>query len=113
MAKALNTTFACTALLACLALSACTKPPVEAELKAAVERKMTSDREALERKIGPQAMPPAKPVLRNLRKLGCKEDAEKAYRCEGELEVSHGDAGATGTASMRFVRTNNGWVASN
>ncbi len=113
MANILNTTFACAALLASLALTACSKPPVEAELKAAVERKMTSDREALERRIGPQAMPPVKPVLRNLRQLGCKEDAEKTYRCEVELEVSHGDAVATGTASMRFQKVGDEWVAVN
>lgn len=46
------------------------------------------------------------------RKLGCKEDGEKAYRCDVEIEVKQG--GKTIKApptSLRMVKGSAGWSA--
>lgn len=112
MSGIVNKTFISAGVVLCLALSACSSSPTEGELKSAVERKMLADSQALERSVGKQAMPP-KPVLQAVRKIACKEDGEKAYRCDVELEVKHGGTLAKGAASMRFLKAGDGWVASN
>ena len=112
MIKLRNITFVGTALAISLALGACSGPPNESELKAAVEGKMKADSEALERSIGKQGMP-TKPELKTVRKVGCKSDGDKAYRCEVELEVNHDGTLAKGTASMRFVKNGESWIAGN
>ncbi len=96
----------------CLGLAACSNSPSDSELRAAIEGKMKADSEALELRVGKQAMP-AKPELKNVRKIACKADGDKAYRCEVELEVNHAGTIAKGTASMRFLKASNGWLASN
>ncbi len=111
MTQLRNITFIGATLAISLALGACSSSPNEGELKAAVEAKMKADSEALERSIGKQGMP-TKPELKTVRKVGCKSDGDKAYRCEVELEVNHGGTLAKGTASMRFVKNGESWVAS-
>ncbi len=110
MIKLRNITLVGTSLAISLALGACNSAPSEGELKGAVEAKMKADSETLERSIGKQAMP-TKPELKNVRKIDCKSDSEKAYRCEVELEVNQGGTLAKGTASMRFVKSGENWVA--
>ena len=112
MSSLSNSTFAIASLAICLALSACSNSPSESELKTAVEHKMKADSEAMERRVGKQAMPP-KPELKSVRKVACKADGDKAYRCDVELEVNHGGTIAKGTAPMRFVKNGEEWVASN
>jgi len=111
MTQLLNITFTAATVAICLTLSACSGSPTEGDLKAAVEAKIKSDSEAMERNIGKQAMPP-KPELKTVRKIDCKSEGDKAYRCEVELEVNHGGTLAKGTASMRFVKSGENWVAS-
>ena len=112
MSSLFSTTFKIAALAACVALTACSNSPSEGELKTAVEHKMKADSDAMERSVGKQAMPP-KPELKSVRKVACKADGEKAYRCDVELEVNHGGTIAKGTAPMRFVKNGEEWVASN
>ena len=112
MSSLSNSTFTIASLAVCLALSACSNSPSESELKTAVEHKMRTDFEAMERRVGNQAMPP-KPELKSVRKIACTADGDKAFRCNVELEVNHGGTIAKGTASMRFVRNGEEWVASN
>lgn len=46
------------------------------------------------------------------RKVGCKEDGEKAYRCDVELETKRGETiTKSPPASLRFVKGSEGWVA--
>ncbi len=112
MSNLFSSTFTVASLSTCLALSACSSSPSEGELKAAVEGKMRADSEAMERSVGKQAMP-AKPELKSVRKIACKSDGDKAYRCDVELEVNHGGTIAKGTASMRFAKAGEAWVAGN
>ena len=112
MANRFNVTLILIPVAIGLTLSACSSSPTEGELKAAIETKMKADSAAMELRIGKQGMPP-KPELKNVRKIACKADGDKAYRCEVELEVNHDGTLAKGTASIRFLRNNEGWIAGN
>ena len=112
MANRSNTPLLLAPVAMSLALSACSGSPTEGELRAAVESKMKADSAAMELRIGKQGMPP-KPELRSVRKIGCKADGDNAYRCEVELELNQGGTLAKWSASMRFLKNDNGWVSGN
>lgn len=96
----------------CFALTACSNGPAESDLKSAIRNKMKTDFEAMVRSSAAQAMP-VRPEIKNVRKLGCKEDGANTYRCEVELDVLHNGVAAKGSASMLFSKGDAGWVASN
>ncbi len=112
MTNRFNITFILAPVAMALTLSACSSSPSEGELRAAIESKMKADSAAMELRIGTQGMPP-KPELRSVRKIACKADGDNAYRCDVELELNQGGILAKGTASMRFLKNNNGWVSGN
>ena len=52
------------------------------------------------------------PKISGLKKIGCKEDGEKAYRCDVEMEVSQDGQVNKGPANLRFVKGSDGWMVS-
>lgn len=110
MSSIMNRTSWTIPVTVCLALTACSASPSDGELKLAIERKMKVDSEALERVVGKPGMPNT-PEIKRVHKLGCKEDGDKAYKCDVELEVLQNGTFAKGTASMRFIKDNAGWLA--
>lgn len=110
MSSIMNKTFWSIPTTVCLALTACSGAPSEGELKQAIERKMKADSEALQRVVGKQGMPTA-PEIKRVEKVGCKEDRDKAYKCDVELELLQNGASSKGAASMRFIKDNEGWLA--
>ena len=104
------------ALGACLALSACGGAPSEADMRAAVDSQVKAQTTAMEGFVGKKAMEASKgmtPEIKSFRKIGCKEDGEKAYRCDVEVEVSQLGSTAKSAKSMRFVKGSDGWAVSN
>lgn len=99
----------------CVLLSACGGSPSEADLKSAVDRQVKAEAEAMERVVGKQGMAMARSMtveIKALHKIGCKEDGEKAYRCDVELEVMREGTASKAPTSMRFVKGSDGWLVS-
>ena len=48
------------------------------------------------------------PETTDLKKIGCKEDGEKAYRCDVEVTVKAGQKTKLSLTSVRVVKTSNG-----
>ena len=52
------------------------------------------------------------PVVTGIKKIGCKEDGEKAYRCDVEVEALQGSKSGKGAAVFRLVKLSDGWSIS-
>ncbi|MDY0747932.1 hypothetical protein SNE35_25750 [Paucibacter sp. R3-3] len=114
-----------TALAALLpiALAACSGALSEGQIKEALQADQKRAQERAEetaRAVGGgmagdmvrQASAQSQVEIVSVHKVGCKEDGEKAYRCDVEIEASRG--GKTAKAppmSIRFVKGSDGWVA--
>lgn len=98
----------------CVMLTACGGAPSESDIKAAIDKQVKADMQAMQRAGGGQAAAMFKnmmPEIKDVKKIGCKEDGEKAYRCDIELQVSQGGDTSKGPASMRFLKGTDGWMA--
>lgn len=51
------------------------------------------------------------PEMTDLKKIGCKEDGENAYRCDVEVMVKAGQETKSAPTSVRVVKTSDGWKA--
>ena len=105
-----------------IALAGCSGAPSEGQIKDALladQKRAQEQAEAAARALGGgfagdilrQAAGPKIEIV-SVRKVGCKEDGEKAYRCDVEIEAASG--GKTQKAppmSLRFVKGSDGWVA--
>ena len=103
------------ALGGCLALSACSSAPSEAEMRAALDKQLKAEMTVMEGVVGKKAMDMSKgmtPEIKSFRKIGCKEDGEKAYRCDVEVEVSQLGNTSKRAQPMRFVKGADGWAVS-
>jgi hypothetical protein len=100
---------------ALLLLTACGGAPSEGDIKAAIEKQMGADVKAMAQMGGKQAADMFKglvPEIKSVKKIGCKEDGEKAYKCDVEMEVTQMGSTNKGVAPMRFVKGSDGWIAS-
>lgn len=98
---------------ALLLLVGCSGAPSEGQITDAVLAQTKSDLEQMERAVGKgavQAMRGRAGEVKSVKKIGCKEDGEKAYRCDIEVEVKQGEQIVKAPASMRFVKGSDGWV---
>ena len=62
---------------------------------------------------GKQAADMAKsylPDIKSVKKIGCKEDGDKAYKCDVEMEVTQMGKTNKEIAPFRFVKASDGWV---
>ncbi|OQW86024.1 MAG: hypothetical protein BWK72_19080 [Rhodoferax ferrireducens] len=98
-----------------LMLSACGGAPSEGDIKTAIEKQMTAEAKGMAQMGGKQASDMMKnllPEIKSVKKIGCKEDGEKAYKCDVEMEVSQMGNTNKGIAPIRFVKGSDGWIAS-
>lgn len=95
-----------TGMFSCLLLAGCGGAPSESEIKATVEKQQAQDL----KNAGPVA--DLLPTVKVLKKVGCKEDGEKAYKCDLEVEVTQLNKTQTTVAPLRFVKTSDGWMIS-
>lgn len=98
--RVLNLSFVCGASIL---VAACGGAPSDADLKAAVKKQMDADEKAA------GMFADMMPKITVLNKIGCKEDGEKAYKCDLEVEVTQGKNVNKGPAQLRFVKTSDGW----
>jgi hypothetical protein len=97
-----------------IALTACGGAPSEGDIKAAIEKQMQNETAAMQAFGGKKSAEMLKglmPEIKNIKKIGCKEDGEKAYKCDVEMEVTQMGATNKGIRPLRFVKGSDGWVA--
>lgn len=49
------------------------------------------------------------PMLKDVKKVGCKPDGETAYRCDIEPVMATGTESKSQVVPMRFVKASSGW----
>lgn len=92
-----------------LLLSACGGAPSESDLKNSFMKQYEAERIAMG---GGQMMGMTIiPEMTDLKKIGCKEDGENAYRCDVEVTVKDGKEQKSAPTSVRVVKTSDGWKA--
>ncbi len=75
---------------------------------------MKAEKDAMEQIAGATGMNMFKgmtPEIKSVHKIGCKEDGEKAYKCDVELEVTQGNKTGKNAAAIRFLKGSDGWIA--
>lgn len=101
---------------AVLMMTACSGEPSSSDVKGALENdvkqmlEMQSNFASALSGRG-QSASATKPKLEDIRKVGCKEDGEKAYRCDVEIVVMNGGEKKSSVVPARFVKTSSGWQA--
>ena len=102
--------------VAALVLTACSSEPSSSDMKAALEPELKQMLEMQANMTNPftgRAKPASAtgPKLEEIRKIGCKDDGEKAYRCDVEIVIVEGGAKRSSVVPARFVKTSSGWQA--
>jgi hypothetical protein len=81
-----------------LTLTACSGgAPSDSEIKIATEKAAAGTRFKVE--------------YTSVKKIGCKDDGEKAYRCDVEFGMKMAGQDRKEIASLRFVKGSDGWIA--
>lgn len=83
-------------------LSACGGAPSESQMKAAYQK--TIDESPISQM--------AKMEVTSMKKIDCKEDGAKAYRCEVEIAIKTSATEQKMKVPMQFVKGPDGWRAS-
>jgi hypothetical protein len=100
----------------CLALAGlivgCAKGPSDSEMKAALQKTADATMAGL---IGTGAEAKqlgglAKVEYLQVKSLGCKSDGDHSYRCDVQMEVKSMVGTQNNTESIRFIKTDSGWV---
>ncbi|MDM0028403.1 zinc ribbon domain-containing protein [Variovorax saccharolyticus] len=81
--------------------------PSEGDMTAAFESSMAQSNEAMSGLTG------SKKAFKvySVKKIGCKSDGEKAYRCDVESDIEAPMIGRNkGVANLRFVKASDGWT---
>jgi hypothetical protein len=96
-------------------LTACGGAPSESDMKKAIDIQLQAEMTAAKQFMGGAGASMAEklmPKIESLKKIGCKDDGENAYRCDLELEVTQNGITNKAPTRMRFVKGRDGWVAS-
>jgi hypothetical protein len=92
-------------------LAACGGAPSDSDIKTALE-KAVSDQQKAMAAVGGSAMGNLFKIdYTSVKKIGCKEDGEKAYRCDVEVSAKTALGEQKQVSSMRLVKGSDGWVA--
>lgn len=96
------------------ALIGCSSQPSENDIREAIEKNLDESAMAAQSLGGKAAGDMARKSnkLNSAKKVGCKEDGEKAYRCDVEIDANTMIGPIKRTQNMRFVRGDSGWVVS-
>ena len=101
--------------LTTILLMACGGAPSEADMTKAIDKQIQAEMTAAKQFMGGAGASMAEkmaPKLENLKKIGCKEDGEKAYRCDIEIEITQNGATNKAPVNMRFIKGSEGWMGS-
>lgn len=98
-------------------LAACSASPSDRDIRGAIERQQAERKQTLTSLLGErgaamagQLMGPGE--IKSVKKIGCREDGENAWRCDIELQIAAGDATQTRVGQLRLVRSSSGWAVS-
>jgi len=100
------------ALMAVLSLTACGTGPSESDMNVAVKKAVEESNKQLAAmggslgSAGQGMVDMLKTEAPEVKKIGCKEDGDNAYRCDIEI-ISKKGKNAT---SARFVKGSDGWM---
>lgn len=102
--------------VAVLATTGCSSEPSSSDIKAALENdvKRTLEMQTnMTNVFGSRGKPASAtgPKLEDIRKVGCKEDGENAYRCDVELVIINAGEKKSSVMPARLVKTSSGWKA--
>jgi hypothetical protein len=102
------------AVAALMTLSACGGAPSDSDIQSAFDKQKKMQAEAWEKmdKQFADAMKSATPEIKSTKKIGCKEDGEKAYKCDVEVEVVTKGNTTKKIVPVRFVKGSDGWTPS-
>ena len=95
---------------ALLLLTACGGAPSDADIKSALEKATAMSAKAVAQFDVMGIAKSMQPEFKNIKKIGCKEDGEKAYKCDVEYEVTQLGNTSKQTMPMRFVKGSDGWA---
>lgn len=97
---------------ALLSLVGCGTGPSEGDIDAAIQKlvkEQNKQMDAIGAMVGgahSNMMDDMKAEAPKVKKVGCKEDGESAFRCDVEITKKQG----TNVAPLRFVKGSDGWV---
>lgn len=101
--------------IAAVLLSGCSGEPSNSDVKTLVERELKPmlEMQAAMMKgasaLSGRAVPSSPPEVKDVKKVGCKQDGESAYRCDIEITVASGAEKKSQISPMRFVKGSSGW----
>jgi len=93
-------------IAAALSLAACSKGPSESDMNKAVKKSVEDSNQQMASIGFGKAFSSDVPEVK---KLGCKDDGENAYRCDIEVSGRNGRK----VVPARFVKSSDGWVVTN
>lgn len=98
-------------------LTACGGAPTDPQMNEAMALKMKQQEQATDKAWGKGSMSSMQSMagkVKGIRKVGCKEDGEKAYKCDVEMEMEMEFLGGVGSKKMpvalRFLKGSEGWM---
>ena len=89
-------------IIAAMSLAACSKGPSESDMNKAVKKSI----DETNRQMASIGFGGAATEVPEVKKIGCKEDGDNAYRCDIEINGSRGKT----VVPARFVKSSDGWV---
>lgn len=89
-------------IIAAMSLAACSKGPSESDMNKAVKKSV----EETNRQMASIGFGRGASEVPEVKKIGCKEDGDNAYRCDIEINGSRGKT----VVPARFVKSSDGWV---
>lgn len=90
-------------VLSSIFLAGCSGEPSQGDIEAAVAKQQQGV---------PKEVQGLVPEIKNVKKIGCKTDGEKAYICDIEMEVAQMGRTNKGVVPIRLVKASDGWMAS-
>jgi hypothetical protein len=89
-------------------LAAC--EPSEGDISAAVKAQVQAEAAAMQRALGGLGGNMASPEIKSVKKIGCKEDGDNAYKCDVEVAVAINGKEDKKIIPARMVKGSDGWT---
>ena len=82
--------------------------PSQTDVASAVQKQFDKEAKATRDLVGDLGS--RAPKIKSVKKLGCKEDGENAYRCDVEVEVAMNGQTEKKIVPARLVKGSDGWA---
>lgn len=99
------------AALTAFSLVGCSGAPSEGDISTTIKNQHERETADMRKMTGSYFTMPVT-ELKDVKKVGCKEDGEKAWRCDVEMKIKQGTVEKISVTAMRFVKSSDGWVVS-